>query len=172
MPSAASPPLRLLFWESTMRCNLACQHCRRIETAEEAAKQDLTTAEFRRVLDSTASLGKPIIVFSGGEPLMRDDWEILAAHAQQLGLPTALATNGTLVDAAVAKRIAQAGFRRVSISLDGADAATHDEFRRVAGLVRSGARTASPTCGPSTCPSRSTRPSPPTTPTSSTTSTR
>jgi radical SAM protein with 4Fe4S-binding SPASM domain len=132
-PTAPFPPLRLLFWESTVRCNLACAHCRRIETADEAAREDLTTAEFRRVLDSTASLGKPIIVFSGGEPLMRDDWETLAAHARSLGLPTALATNGTLVDGPLAKRIAAAGFRRVSISLDGADAATHDAFRRVQG---------------------------------------
>lgn len=131
--SAASPPLRLLFWESTVRCNLACAHCRRIETADEAAREDLTTAEFRRVLDSCASLGKPIIVFSGGEPLMRDDWEVLAAHAKALGLPTALATNGTMVDDAVAGRIVRAGFRRVSISLDGADSATHDAFRRVEG---------------------------------------
>ena len=132
-PAAPFPPLRLLFWESTVRCNLACAHCRRIETADEAAKEDLTTAEFRRVLDSTASLGKPIIVFSGGEPLMRNDWEILAAHARSLHLPAALATNGTLVDEPLAGRIAAAGFRRTSISLDGPDAATHDAFRRVQG---------------------------------------
>ncbi|HUS92517.1 MAG TPA: radical SAM protein [Phycisphaerae bacterium] len=127
------PPLRLLFWESTVRCNLACAHCRRIEVREEAARHDLTTDEFRAVLDSAATLGRPIIVFSGGEPLLRDDWEPLAAHASSLGLPTALATNGTMVDDALAGRIARAGFRRVSISLDGADAETHDAFRRVAG---------------------------------------
>jgi len=130
---AAAPPLRLLFWESTVRCNLRCAHCRRIETADEAAREDLTTAEFSSVLDSAAELGKPIIVFSGGEPLMRPDWQALADHARTLGLPTALATNGTLVDAALAGRIAEAGFRRVSVSLDGADAATHDAFRRVEG---------------------------------------
>jgi len=129
----SSPPLRLLFWESTTRCNLACAHCRRLEVAESAAKEDLTTDEFRAVLDSVAELGRPIIVFSGGEPLMRGDWEALAAHARRLALPTALATNGTLVDDALAGRIAAAGFRRVSVSLDGADAATHDAFRRVDG---------------------------------------
>jgi len=133
MPPASCPPLRLLFWESTVRCNLACAHCRRIETADEASREDLTTAEFRRVLDSCASLGRPIIVFSGGEPLMRDDWEVLAAHAKALHLPTALATNGTLVDADLAGRIVRAEFRRVSVSLDGADAATHDAFRGVEG---------------------------------------
>ena len=128
-----APPLRLLFWESTALCNLACAHCRRLEVAEAASKEDLTTGEFRAVLDSTAELGKPIIVFSGGEPLMRDDWEELAGHAASLGLPTALATNGTLVDDGLAGRIRDAGFRRVSISLDGSDAATHDAFRRVEG---------------------------------------
>ena len=132
-PENAPPPLRLLFWESTARCNLACAHCRRLDVAEAAAREDLTTDEFRAVLDSTATLGRPIIVFSGGEPLMRNDWQELAAHAASLGLPTALATNGTLVDEALARRIAAAGFRRVSVSLDGADAATHDAFRRVDG---------------------------------------
>ncbi|MGB2822320.1 MAG: radical SAM protein, partial [Phycisphaerae bacterium] len=112
------PPLRLLFWESTARCNLACAHCRRLEVAEAAAKEDLTTEEFRGVLDSVATLGRPIVVFSGGEPLMRDDWQELAAHARLLGLPTALATNGTMVDKEQAGRIAAAGFRRVSVSLD------------------------------------------------------
>lgn len=135
-PNRSAPPLRLLFWESTARCNLACIHCRRLDVAEEAARDDLSTDEFRSVLDSAAILGKPIIVFSGGEPLMRDDWEPLAAHAASRGLPTALATNGTMIDDALARRIAAAGFRRVAVSLDGADAATHDAFRGVAGAFR------------------------------------
>lgn len=128
-----APPLRMLFWESTARCNLACVHCRRLDVAEAAAKDDLTTEEFRRVLDSAATLGGPVVVFSGGEPLLRDDWETLAAHAASLRLPTALATNGTLIDDALAGRIAAAEFRRVSVSLDGPDAASHDAFRGVGG---------------------------------------
>jgi radical SAM protein with 4Fe4S-binding SPASM domain len=123
----------MLFWESTVRCNLACVHCRRLDVADAAASDDLTGDEFRRVLDSAATLGRPVVVFSGGEPLTRDDWEPLAAHATALGLPIALATNGTLVDDAMAGRIAAASFRRVSVSLDGADAATHDAFRGVSG---------------------------------------
>lgn len=126
-------PLRMLFWESTSLCNLACAHCRRQDVAEAAARDDLTTDEVRGVLDSAATLGRPIIVLSGGEPLLRGDWEPLAAHARTLGLPTALATNGTLIDDVLARRVAAAGFRRVSVSLDGADAATHDAFRRVPG---------------------------------------
>lgn len=130
-PSSASPPLRMLFWESTAACNLACVHCRRLDI--EACRDELTTDEAKAVFTSAAELGKPIVVFSGGEPLMRDDWETLAGHCESLGLPTALATNGTLVDAPLAERIANAGFRRVSISLDGADAATHDTFRGLSG---------------------------------------
>ena len=126
-------PLRLLFWESTALCNLACIHCRRLDVAREAAREDLTSEEFRAVLDSTATLGRPIIVFSGGEPLMRDDWEELAGHARSLELPIALATNGTMIDGPLADRIAAARFRRVSVSLDGADAATHDAFRQLDG---------------------------------------
>ncbi len=125
-------PLRLLFWEATAQCNLACVHCRRLEPSAEA-KKELSTAQARRVFDSAAKLGRPIIVFSGGEPLLRDDWEELAAYAAELNLPTALATNGTLIDQPLAGRIARAGFRRVSISFDGADAATHDAFRGVDG---------------------------------------
>ena len=123
--------LRLLFWESTVRCNLACKHCRRLDTDQSAA--DLTTDEVRRVLDSAATLGEPLIIFSGGEPLMRDDWEEVAAYAGSINLPTALATNGTLIDSHLAKRIAAVGFRRIAVSLDGADAATHDKFRGVKG---------------------------------------
>lgn len=141
-PMASSATIRLLFWESTARCNLRCLHCRRLDT-EAAAPPDLTTTQVRGLLDSLATLadpagasrpgGRPIFVFSGGEPLLRDDWEALAAHAHGRGLTTALATNGTLIDANLAGRIAAADFHRVSVSFDGADAATHDAFRGVAG---------------------------------------
>ncbi len=129
----AAPPLRMLFWEATSRCNLSCIHCRRLETADQAAEADLSTDQVRAVFDSAASLGRPVVVFSGGEPLMRGDWRQLADYARSLALPTALATNGTLIDAATAADIVAAGFRRVSVSLDGADAATHDKFRGAAG---------------------------------------
>jgi radical SAM protein with 4Fe4S-binding SPASM domain len=123
---------RLLFWESTSRCNLACIHCRRQEIDAPAAC-DLSTAQAKSLIDSASRMGNPIFVFSGGEPLVRDDWEQLAAYARTLGVPTALATNGTLIDPPMAKRIASAGFRRVAVSLDGADSLTHDVFRGVAG---------------------------------------
>lgn len=119
----------MLFWELTARCNLRCVHCRRL--TEAAAEEELLTEEVQGVFESAASLGKPIIVFSGGEPLLREDWRELADAARRLDLPTALATNGTLIDPATAEQVAAAGFRRVAVSLDGADAATHDAFRGV-----------------------------------------
>ena len=129
-----APELRLLFWESTSGCNLSCVHCRRLKVAGQAnSAEELSTVSMQAVLESAARLGKPVIVFSGGEPLLRSDWPILATHAKSLGLPTALATNGTMIDAALASKIADANFRRVSVSLDGADAVTHDPFRGVTG---------------------------------------
>jgi radical SAM protein with 4Fe4S-binding SPASM domain len=116
----------MLFWEATARCNLSCVHCRRVETA---AENELSTEEAKAVFTSAAEVGPPVVVFSGGEPLLREDWEPLAAAAADVGVPTALATNGTLIDEALAGRIAAAGFRRVAVSIDGADPDTHDALR-------------------------------------------
>jgi len=76
-----------------------------------------------------ASFGRPVFIFSGGEPLVRHDIFELAAYAKEKGLPIALATNGTLVDAAMAKRIKDVGIYYASVSLDGSQAVTHDMFR-------------------------------------------
>jgi len=128
--AAASPP-RLVFWESTGRCNLRCAHCRRLDAADPAG--DLDTAAAEALVDAVADLGAEIFVISGGEPLLRDDWAALAGRARGRGLAVALATNGTLVDDALAERIAAVGFARVAVSLDAADPAVHDAFRGVAG---------------------------------------
>jgi len=126
---APTPALRLVFWETTTGCNLACIHCRRLEVSRELSKLDLTTEQSKAFIRSLPETGKPILVFSGGEPLMRPDiWE-LAAEAQRVEIPTALATNGTTVNADTAALIKDVGFRRVSISFDGPDAQTHDQFR-------------------------------------------
>jgi radical SAM protein with 4Fe4S-binding SPASM domain len=131
------PPLRLVFWETTVGCNLACVHCRRLDVSHELSKLDLTTRQSLDFIRTIPEIGRPILVFSGGEPLMRPDiWE-LADEARRVGLPTALATNGTLVDEDVAWRIKHVGFRRVSISFDGPDAPTHDQFRGDGAFVAS-----------------------------------
>lgn len=123
------PPPRLVFWETTAGCNLECIHCRRITVADQLLPLDLTTEEAFDLVDQIAEMGRSIFVLSGGEPLFRPDIFDIARRAADADLIVALATNGTLIDAAVARQIKEAGIRRVSISFDGADAATHDIFR-------------------------------------------
>jgi radical SAM protein with 4Fe4S-binding SPASM domain len=123
---------RLVFWEVTKGCNLRCIHCRATAT-ELSSPTDLATRNALDIIDQIAATANPILVLSGGEPLYRSDIFQLARYATDKGLRAALATNGTLVTKDVARMIVDAGVRRVSISLDGADAATHDAFRGIPG---------------------------------------
>lgn len=129
MNKAPYPAPRLVFWESTAGCNLACIHCRRITVADQLLPQDLSTQESFDLIDQIAAFGRPIFVLSGGEPLFRPDIFDIARYAADAGLIVALATNGTLIDAERARKIRESGIKRVSISFDGADAETHDIFR-------------------------------------------
>lgn len=129
--------LRLLFLETTIKCNLSCAHCRRLEF-DEAAFKDLTTAQAKDLIAQLAELGKkqpmmPVLVFSGGEPLCRDDLFELVNETQAAGITPALATNGTLIDAKVAEQIHDSGIVRVAVSLDGATAEVHDKMRQLEG---------------------------------------
>lgn len=103
-------------------------------------KSDLSTDEARAMIDAIARVGRPILVLSGGEPLIRPDIFDLTRHALGRGLTVSLATNGTLVDDAMAARIADSGIRRVAISIDGTDARTHDDFRRQPGSLAAALR--------------------------------
>jgi AdoMet-dependent heme synthase len=123
---------RLIFWEVTKGCNLRCVHCRATAT-ELSSPTDLPTDRAIEIIDQIAAFANPILVLSGGEPLYRADIFDLASYATKKGIRVALATNGTLVTRDVAKRIVDSGVKRVSISLDGADAATHDTFRGIPG---------------------------------------
>src|SRR5512143_3322134 len=123
---------RLIFWEVTKGCNLRCIHCRATAT-ELSSPSDLSTKAALDIIDQIAAVANPILVLSGGEPLFRSDIFQLARYATDKGLRVALATNGTLVTRDVARMIVDAGVKRVSISLDGADAATHDAFRGIPG---------------------------------------
>jgi heme b synthase len=127
-----TPTLRLVFWETTKACNLSCRHCRAVpQTA--LGPNELTTARAFDLIDAIAEVAKPVFVLSGGEPLFRPDLFDIAAYGVQTGFRMALATNGTLVTGRVAAKIADTGFSRVAISLDGAKAETHDRFRGMAG---------------------------------------
>jgi radical SAM protein len=126
----------LVFWETTRACGLACKHCRASATLQ-ALPGELDTAEGRALIDQVAGFGRPypILVLTGGDCLLRPDlWE-LVEYAQGLGIPTALSPSVTpaLTDEAIAQ-IASSGVKAVSISLDGATAATHDGVRGIEGL--------------------------------------
>jgi len=124
--------LRLVFWELTARCNLKCQHCR-AEAQDSFAAGELTTGEILRTAREIREDADPIMVLTGGEPLIRPDFFDIAEGCVKLFTRATLATNGTLIDDALAREIVKVGIKRVSISFDGASAATHDAFRGMAG---------------------------------------
>ncbi len=102
-------------------------------TTELSSVNDLPTTKALNIIKQVSQLSLPILVLSGGEPLFRKDIFELASYGRECGLRVALATNGTLVSTEIAHEIVDAGIKRVSISLDGADAATHDSFRGIPG---------------------------------------
>jgi len=123
---------RLVFWEVTKGCNLRCIHCRATAT-ELSSPNDLPLTKALNLIKQVSQSFLPILVLSGGEPLFRPDIFELSSYAASLGIRVALATNGTLVTQEIARKIVESGVRRVSISLDGADAPTHDAFRGLPG---------------------------------------
>lgn len=116
-------------WEITRRCNLNCVHCRSSSRMEVEGHPDFPTEEGRRVIDDIASYAKPVIVLSGGEPLLRSDVFDLARYGTDKRLRMCIATNGTLVTKEICKKVKDAGIKMVSLSLDGASDAVHDDFR-------------------------------------------
>ncbi len=130
--------LRLVAWELTRRCNLSCVHCRASAVNNEAClddvnKEELTTDEAFSLIDEIARVSRPILILTGGEPLLRQDIFKIASYGVTKGITVVMATNGTLIDEELAKQIKTSGIKRISISLDGANAKTHNEFRQVTG---------------------------------------
>jgi heme d1 biosynthesis radical SAM protein NirJ len=121
----------VVIWNLIRRCNLACLHCYSI-SADIDFPGELGTEDVMRVMDDLKAFGVPALILSGGEPLLRKDIFEIAGRAKALGFYTALSTNGTLIDAPLARRIGDTGFDYVGISLDGIEA-THDRFRRQQG---------------------------------------
>jgi heme b synthase len=130
--SPSVPPLRLVAWELTRSCNLACAHCR--ASAESGPyPNELSTERSLELLSDIASFSSPIIILTGGEPLLRDDIFTIARGGTDLGLRMVLATNGTLLKPETVRRLIEAGIQRISISIDGKDERSHDELRGVEG---------------------------------------
>jgi radical SAM protein with 4Fe4S-binding SPASM domain len=121
----------LVVWDVTYACNLKCKHC--YATAGKPLPNELTTEEAKQAIDKLDRAGVPIIAFSGGEPLVRPDIFELSRYIADKGIYVAMATNGTLITEEMAKKMKKSGIKFVQISLDGADAATHDEFRGIPG---------------------------------------
>lgn len=117
----------VVVWNITSQCNLKCRHCY-IEATESAREGEMTTEEGKAFIDDLAEMKVPVLMFSGGEPLVRPDLFELAAYAVEKGLRIVLSTNGTLIDDFTAQMIKDAGFQYVGVSIDGCEQ-THDEFR-------------------------------------------
>ena len=130
---------RLIAWEVTRSCPLACKHCRAAARPTPYAGE-FSTEECFKVLDNIASFARPIIILTGGEPMLRPDIYEIASHADSLGLPVVMAPCGALVDDESAAKILASGIRRISISLDGATAESHDAFRGIDGAFDSAIR--------------------------------
>ncbi len=142
-PGGANAPkessLRLVAWETTRNCNLACVHCRASATCG-PYEGELDTRTSLRLLDEIAEVAKPIIILTGGEPLLRDDIFELARHGTDLGLRMVMACNGTFIDTATARKMKDVGIKRISVSLDGSTADIHDTFRGVPGAFEGALR--------------------------------
>jgi radical SAM protein len=123
----------LVIWETTRSCALACDHCR-ADANLSVDPRELSTAEGCRLIDQVADMGTPIIVLSGGDPLMRADLEDLVRHAKKRGLRTGTIPAATsLLTRERLASLKAAGLDQVAFSLDGATAEEHDKFRRTPG---------------------------------------
>lgn len=128
-PASRNRPI--VVYNCLQRCNLRCIHCYARATLKES-EDTLSTAEAKAMIESCAAFGCPVMLFSGGEPLMREDLFELVRHAGKQGLRTTVSTNGTLITRELARDLAGCNMGYVGVSLDGMEA-THDHFRRVKG---------------------------------------
>ena len=130
---ASKKPIPVTVWNATSRCNLKCVHC----YADAGAKRqgELTTQEAVEFIDDLAGMRVPVLLLSGGEPMMREDIIELIAHARSKGLHVSLSTNGTLIDGETAEKLAEAGVDYVGVSLDGMEN-TNDRFRGLRGAFQ------------------------------------
>mgnify|MGYP003392553484 CR=1 FL=1 len=124
----------IVVWNSTRRCNLKCIHCY-IDAKMMPDAGELTTPEAKILIDDLAVFGAPVFLFSGGEPFIREDLFELGRYAKDKGLRTVISTNGTLITDEMAKKVKDAGFSYVGISLDGLEA-INDKFREQKGAFK------------------------------------
>ena len=119
----------VVVWNMTRRCNLKCVHCY-AQAVDPEGKDDISTDQAKTMIDDLAAYGAPVMLFSGGEPLVRQDLTELADHATQRGMRAVISTNGTLITKEKAKELKAVQLSYVGISLDGGEE-VHDKFRGV-----------------------------------------
>ncbi len=124
----------VVVWNITRRCNLKCVHCY-AHAKNIAFDNELTTDEGKKLIDDLAAFGVPVLLFSGGEPLMRKDMTELAGYAVKKGMRAVISTNGTLIPPDTAKILKDIGLSYVGVSLDGMEE-IHDKFRGVKGAFK------------------------------------
>jgi heme b synthase len=138
-PATPKAPPRMIAWEITRQCNLNCAHCR--ASAEDGLYEgELSTEECHRLIDDIATTGKPILILTGGEPLMRDDIFDLARYATTKGLTPCIGTNGTLITEEITAKMKRVPISRVSVSIDFPDPEAQDWFRGVEGAFDAAVR--------------------------------
>ncbi|MDR2893439.1 MAG: 12,18-didecarboxysiroheme deacetylase [Deltaproteobacteria bacterium] len=125
----------VVVWNMTRRCNLKCVHCYAQALDEQAGQDDISTAKAKEMIDDLAAFGAPVMLFSGGEPLVRKDLTELAAYATQKGMRAVISTNGTLITKEKARELKAVNLSYVGISLDGGEE-VHDKFRAVPGSFK------------------------------------
>jgi len=126
------PPPYLVSYAITEKCNLKCKHCYS-DSTEKPAPDELSTGEAKQLLDDIAHLGIKLFIFDGGEPLCRDDFFDIVRYASSKGFRVVIGSNGTLIDQDTARQLKSSGVMAVQISIDGANAKTHDWFRGTEG---------------------------------------
>lgn len=124
--------LRMIAWELTRSCNLSCLHCR-ASSKYGPYPSELTTEECFKIIDDIASFSNPVVILTGGEPLLRKDIFEIADYGKKKRLTMVMSPNGTLLTDENIKKILASGIKRISVSLDGPDAASHDNLRGVPG---------------------------------------
>lgn len=123
--------LKWVAFEITPRCNLNCIHCRSASTTE--LKDSLSSSQVKRVINNISSFCSPVLVLSGGEPLLRKDLYEIISYGTEKGLRVCVAINGTLLNSENCQRLKDSGIKLVSLSLDGPRAEIHDDFRKQKG---------------------------------------
>ena len=126
-----NPPGPVVIWNLIRRCNLTCKHCYSISADKDFAGE-LSTEEIFATMDDLKRFRVPVLILSGGEPLLHPDIFEISRRAKGMGFYVGLSSNGTLIDESNIEHIAAAGYDYVGVSLDGIQK-THDEFRRMAG---------------------------------------